>query len=80
MPTESMCGNLLQRDFDHNLFEQTVGYPWLARLTTFMSEILSSFGSPGQLSWLGAKRGLSTETDSKFITPSFLVFVEKTGG
>jgi hypothetical protein len=37
------------------------------------------FSSPWELGGEGTKRGLSTETCSRFISASFLVFVEKTG-
>ena len=73
MPAESMSGNLLQRDFDHDLFQQSVGYLW-TRLPHgprfqnpfFVSARRENFGR------LDAKQGLSTETIRGSSHPPFL--------
>jgi hypothetical protein len=44
---KTMGGNLLQRNFDHDLLQQTVVDPWLDCLTTIYAKIRFSFRIAG---------------------------------
>jgi hypothetical protein len=80
LPAEqAMSGNLFQRYFDENLLSAASDALRSASPRQSLSLAAFGFSSPWELGRKGTKRGLSTETTSRFISASFLVFVEKTG-